>query len=81
MNDFFYVSRNAQPSMHFNRDFLISRLRPLVVEVSSSSDASSLTLKEKVERLREALLAESPEIIRKIVENLLRRGSDYYFSD
>ena len=37
----------------------------MVLEVLSSSDASSLTLKEKVERLREALVEESPEIIRK----------------
>ena len=52
--------------MHLNRESLISRLRPMVLEVLSSSDASSLTLKEKVERLREALVEESPEIIRKI---------------
>ena len=51
--------------MAFNRHSLMSRLRPLVAEVSTSSEASSLTLNEKVERLREALLAESPEIIRK----------------
>ena len=51
--------------MHLNRESLISRLRPMVLEVLSSSDASSLTLKEKVERLREALVKESPEIIRK----------------
>ena len=62
----FRIFRNAEPSMSFNRDSLISRLRPLVVELLSSSDASSLTLKEKVERLREALLEESPEIIRKL---------------
>jgi len=54
---------------HFNRDSLISRLRPLVVELLSSSDASSLTLKEKVERLREALMEESPEIIRSHFES------------
>ena len=52
--------------MHLNRESLISRLRPMVLEVLSSSDASSLTLEEKVERLREALVEESPEIIRKI---------------
>ena len=51
--------------MHLNRESLISRLRPMVLEVLYSSDASSLTLKEKVERLREALVEESPEIIRK----------------
>ena len=56
---------NTEPSMAFNRHSLMSRLRPLVAEVSTSSEASSLTLNEKVERLREALLAESPEIIRK----------------
>merc|ERR1719219_3047980 len=61
--------RIVQPSVHFNRKSLISRLRPLVVELLSSSVASSLTLKEKVEKLREALKEESPEIFRSHFES------------
>ena len=56
--------------MHFNTESLISRLRPMVLEILSSSSASSLTLEEKVERLREALMEESPEIIRKVHINI-----------
>ena len=56
--------------MHFNLDSLRSRLRPLVVELLSSSDPSSWKLEEKVERLREALMEESPEIIRKVHINV-----------
>lgn len=56
--------------MHFNTESLISRLRPMVLEILSSSSASSLTLEAKVERLREALMEESPEIIRKVQINV-----------
>ena len=56
--------------MPFNTESLISRLRPMVLEILSSSSALSLTLEEKVERLREALMEESPEIIRKVHLNI-----------
>ena len=63
---YFLYFRIVEPSVHFSRDSLISRLRPLVVELLSSAEPSSLTLEQKVERLRETLMEESPEIIRKI---------------
>jgi len=56
------VLRNVQP--HFNRESLISKLRPLVAEVLSSSSTASLTLNEKVEKLREVLMEESPGTLR-----------------
>ena len=46
------------------RDQLGEKFKPLVIEVLGSFKSSNLTLNGKVEKLRRALISESPSIIR-----------------
>jgi len=61
-----HVSRNVK-LVPFNRESLLGKLRPLVVDILSSSEASQLD--ERVEKLRNVLMKESPQTVRSNFES------------